>query len=102
MSLYKLLLLKNIVENKVHRERMAMLDCFEQLILNTDEAPDDDQPAEQNFQVPETINEEEHEESDHEQSKAKLNVLEISPKIKQKSKNVTPSGFEEENPYMII
>jgi len=38
ISLYKLILLKNIVETKVHKERMQMLFAFEQLIINTEEA----------------------------------------------------------------
>ena len=36
-ELYKLLLLKNIVENKMHKEKMAMLYGFEQLIVNVEE-----------------------------------------------------------------
>ena len=31
------MLLKNIVENKVHKERMTMLYAFEQLIINTED-----------------------------------------------------------------
>ena len=38
VNLYKLILLKNIVETKVHKERMQMLYCFEQLIINTEDA----------------------------------------------------------------
>jgi hypothetical protein len=37
-SLYKLILLRNIVENKVHKEKMGLLFSFEQLIINTEEA----------------------------------------------------------------
>lgn len=36
ISLYKLILLKNILENKMHRERMSMLYAFEQMIINTE------------------------------------------------------------------
>jgi hypothetical protein len=36
VNLYKLILTKNIVENKVHRERMSMLYAFEQMIINTE------------------------------------------------------------------
>ena len=37
VALYKLILLKNIVETKVHKERMQMLFAFEQLIINTED-----------------------------------------------------------------
>ena len=37
ISLYKLILIKNIVENKAHKEKMAMLFAFEQMIINTEE-----------------------------------------------------------------
>ena len=37
MALYKLILLKNIVETKVHKEKMQMLFAFEQLIINTED-----------------------------------------------------------------
>jgi hypothetical protein len=36
-SLYKLILLQNIVENKVYKEKMTMLYSFEQMIINTEE-----------------------------------------------------------------
>jgi len=36
VNLYKLILVKNIVENKVHREKMSMLYAFEQMIINTE------------------------------------------------------------------
>lgn len=36
VNLYKLILFKNIVENKVHREKMSMLYAFEQMIINTE------------------------------------------------------------------
>ncbi len=42
LSLYKLMLLKNIVENKVHKEKMQMLYAFEQLIINTEDEDDQD------------------------------------------------------------
>ena len=35
--LYKLIIFRNIVETKVHKEKMAMLYGFEQLIINTEE-----------------------------------------------------------------
>ena len=35
--LYRLILLKNIIETKVHNESLIMLHAFEQLIINTDE-----------------------------------------------------------------
>lgn len=41
MSLYKLILLKNLVDNKVHKEKMSMLYAFEQLIINTENFEDD-------------------------------------------------------------
>ena len=37
LSLYKLMLFKNIVENKVHKEKMQMLYAFEQMIINTED-----------------------------------------------------------------
>lgn len=43
ISLYKLMLFKNIVENKVHKEKMQMLYAFEQLIINTEDEGDGDQ-----------------------------------------------------------
>jgi hypothetical protein len=42
LALYKLMLLKNIVENKVHKEKMQMLYAFEQLIINTEDENDPD------------------------------------------------------------
>ena len=36
-ALYKLIVFKNIVENKVHKEKMSTLFAFEQLIINTEE-----------------------------------------------------------------
>ena len=42
LSLYKLMLLKNIVENKVHKEKMQMLYAFEQLIINTEDENEPD------------------------------------------------------------
>ncbi len=42
ISLYKLMLFKNIVENKVHKEKMQMLYAFEQLIINTEDENDED------------------------------------------------------------
>jgi len=35
--LYKLIIFKNIVENKVHKEKLSALFAFEQLIINTEE-----------------------------------------------------------------
>lgn len=35
--LYKLILFRNIVEAKMHKEKMSMLYGFEQLIINTEE-----------------------------------------------------------------
>ena len=37
MALYKLILLKNIIETKVHKEKMQTLFAFEQLIINTED-----------------------------------------------------------------
>lgn len=36
VALYKLILLKNILETKVHKEKVVMLDAFEKLIINTE------------------------------------------------------------------
>jgi len=44
VALYKLILLKNIVETKMHKERMQMLYAFEQLIINTEEGNDSEDP----------------------------------------------------------
>lgn len=40
ISLYKLMLVKNIIENKVHKEKMQMLYAFEQMIINTEDEED--------------------------------------------------------------
>jgi len=40
LSLYKLMLFKNIIENKVHKEKMQMLYAFEQMIINTEDEND--------------------------------------------------------------
>ena len=37
VALYKLILLKNIVETKIHKEKIQMLYAFEQLIINTED-----------------------------------------------------------------
>lgn len=36
VALYKLILLKNILETKLHKEKVKMLDAFEKLIINTE------------------------------------------------------------------
>lgn len=36
-SLYKMILLRNIIENKMHKEKMALLFGFEQFIINTED-----------------------------------------------------------------
>ena len=41
INLYKMMLFKNIVENKVHKEKMTMLYAFEQLIINTEDGEAD-------------------------------------------------------------
>ena len=46
-SLYKLILLKNIIETKVHKEKMQMLFAFEQLIINTEDPDASDYDEEQ-------------------------------------------------------
>jgi hypothetical protein len=40
VSLYKLILLKNILDTKLHKEKMQMLFAFEQLIINTEDPED--------------------------------------------------------------
>ena len=35
------MLLKNIIENKVHKEKMQMLYAFEQMIINTEDEEED-------------------------------------------------------------
>ena len=42
INLYKLMLFKNIVENKVHKEKMQMLYAFEQMIINTEDENDEE------------------------------------------------------------
>jgi hypothetical protein len=37
IQLYKLILLKNIIDTKVHKEKMQCLFAFEQLIINTED-----------------------------------------------------------------
>lgn len=41
LSLYKLMLLKNLLENKIHKEKMQMLFAFEQMIINTEDIDND-------------------------------------------------------------
>lgn len=41
--LYKLILIRNIIENKVHKEKMGLLFSFEQLIINTEEAQEEEE-----------------------------------------------------------
>ena len=43
VALYKLILIKNIVETKMHKERMQMLFAFEQLIINTEDPEGSDE-----------------------------------------------------------
>ena len=50
VALYKLILIKNIVETKMHKERMQMLYAFEQLIINTEE-PDEEEDEEQDDEM---------------------------------------------------
>ena len=45
VALYKLILIKNIVETKMHKERMQVLYAFEQLIINTEELDASDSRA---------------------------------------------------------
>ena len=37
ICLYKLILLKNIIDTKIHKEKMQTLFAFEQLIINTED-----------------------------------------------------------------
>lgn len=37
-SLLKMIMLRNIIINKVHNEKMSLLFAFEQLIINTEDA----------------------------------------------------------------
>ena len=46
-SLYKLIVLKYIIETKVHKEKMQMLFAFEQLIINTEDPDASDYDDEQ-------------------------------------------------------
>lgn len=43
VNLYKMMLLKNLVDNKVYKEKMVMLYAFEQLIINTEDGEYDDE-----------------------------------------------------------
>ena len=36
VALYKLILLKNILDTKVHKVKVKLLDAFEKLIINTE------------------------------------------------------------------
>ena len=47
VALYKLILIKNILETKMHKERMMMLYAFEQLIINTEDIDEDDEEDEE-------------------------------------------------------
>jgi hypothetical protein len=42
-ALYKLIIFRNIIENKMHKEKMAKLFAFEQLIINTEEAQEQEE-----------------------------------------------------------
>lgn len=42
-ALYKLIIFRNIIENKMHKEKMAKLYAFEQLIINTEEAQEEEE-----------------------------------------------------------
>ena len=46
--LYKMIIFKNIVETKVHKEKMTMLFAFEQLIINTEEQQEIDDEEDEN------------------------------------------------------
>jgi hypothetical protein len=46
-ALYKLIIFRNIIENKMHKERMALLFSFEQLIINTEEAQEEEEIRQQ-------------------------------------------------------
>jgi hypothetical protein len=43
--LYRLILVKNLIQAKVHKEQMRMLFAFEQLIMNTEDPDDPDESA---------------------------------------------------------
>lgn len=49
VCLYKLILLKNILDTKLHKEKMQMLFAFEQLIINTEDPNDQTQNDVQYF-----------------------------------------------------
>lgn len=53
LALYKLILLKNIVDNKVHKEKMSMLYAFEQLIINTEDGDEYDDEEYYGEEIPE-------------------------------------------------
>ena len=42
-ALYKLIIFRNIIENKMHKEKMAKLFAFEQLIINTEDALEEEE-----------------------------------------------------------
>ena len=46
-ALYKLIIFRNIIENKMHKEKMAQLFAFEQLIINTEEAQEEEEMRQQ-------------------------------------------------------
>ena len=51
VALYKLIQLKNIVETKIHKERMQVLYAFEQFIINTEDpsgSEEDDENSQEN------------------------------------------------------
>lgn len=43
--LYRLILVKNLIQAKVHKEQMSVLFAFEQLIMNTEDPDDPDETA---------------------------------------------------------
>ena len=50
-ALYKLIIFRNIIENKQHKEKMAQLFAFEQLIINTEEAQEEEEARLQEEQL---------------------------------------------------
>lgn len=84
------MLLKNIVENKVHKEKMQMLYAFEQMIINTEDENDpdyyDEEYGEEGEEDPNRIAEdskEDEEDYDEEEDSAEGGISGPSMKEKQ-------------------
>ena len=74
-SLYKLIVLGNVLENKLHKEKMAKLYAFEQLIINTEEVMEQEFMEKQQMEQEQANEEAEVDEVTEDDIKAKIMKL---------------------------